>query len=246
MEAISCLILLCCSRCIVYMQLPVSTHDLVLTSAFCLASVGLVAIAYLQLHIFSGLELAIDSFSVNFFRDMNFQHALAEWNVLQAMLRHVSTKLSGSLLVLGLSSGISILYMIEVSFVRSDVQGGFPFLLSNLWSLPPIMFFLYTMMRAAAVTEKASRVSPLINSWTFVGDDDIDFENDFENGAEKDLEDEKEHEWMDLERQYMVQYINQSQAGFYIQGLRIRFFQVTKMSYYLGAVLFAVASRMAM
>lgn len=245
MEAISCLILLCCSRCIVYMQhmqLPVSTHDLVLTSAFCLASVGLVAIAYLQLHIFSGLELAIDSFSVNFFRDMNFQHALAEWNVLQAMLRHVSTKLSGSLLVLGLSSGISILYMIEVSFVRSDVQGGFPFLLSNLWSLPPIMFFLYTMMRAAAVTEKASRVSPLINSWTFVEDD---FENE---GAEKDLEekDEKGHEWMDLERQYMVQYINQSQAGFYIQGVRIRFFQVTKMSYYLGAVLFAVASRMAM
>eukprot|EP00438_Fugacium_kawagutii_P012026 Skav218168 [mRNA] locus=scaffold5213:131379:138001:- [translate_table: standard] len=203
-EAISCLILMCGSRCVVYMQLQVSTHDLVLTSAFCLGSVGLAAIAYLQLHIFSGLELAIDSFSVNFFRDMNFQNALAEWNVLQAMMRHVSTKLSGSLLVLGLSSGISILYLIEVTFVRSDLQGGFAFLLSNLWSLPPIIFFLYTMMRAAAVTEKASRVSPLINSWTFVGEDTEDTED-----TEKDF-DEKGHEWMDLERQYMVQYINQS------------------------------------
>ena len=46
-----------------------------------------------------------------------------------------------------------------------------------------------------------------------------------------------------LERQYLVQYIIQSEAGFYIQGVRLRFFQVSKMCYYLGAILFAVVSQ---
>jgi len=207
-----------------------STHsDLVLTSTFCVGAVGMVAVAYLQLHIFSGLELAIDSFSVNFFRDMDFQNALAEWNVLQALLRHVSSKLSASLLVLGFSAGASVLYLIEQAFVRNDVESGIPFILQNLWALPPSIIFLYTVMGAAAVTEKVTRVSPLVNSWDFA-----------EMGG--DVSEETE-EWMNLGRQYLVQYINQSEAGFYMQGVRIRIFQVTKMCYYLGAVLFAVASQ---
>ena len=93
--------------------------------------------------------------------------------------------------------------------------------------------FLYTMMRAAAVTEKANRVSPLVNSWTF---EEKDEPGEFRN----------EQEWMDLERQYLVQYINQSEAGFYVQGVKIRTFQVTKLCYYLGAILFAIVSQSAM
>ena len=231
-KATGCLILLCVSRCLAYVQAPVSSHELIQTSTFCFASIGFVAVTYLQLHISKGLELAIDSFAVNFFKEMDFEKALAEWNVLQAMLRHVSTKLSGSLLMLGVSSGSSILYLIELSFVRTDVGGGFGFILQNLWSLPPIIVFLYTMMRAAAVTEKASRVSPLVNSWTFED--------------KQPFGDEEEQVWMDLERQYLVQYINQSEAGFYVQGVKIRNFQVTKMCYYLGAILFTIVSQSAM
>ena len=231
-KATGCLILLCVSRCLAYIQAPVSSHELIQTSTFCFASIGFVAVTYLQLHISKGLELAIDSFAVNFFKEMDFEKALAEWNVLQAMLRHVSTKLSGSLLMLGVSSGSSILYLIELSFVRTDVGGGFGFILQNLWSLPPIILFLYTMMRAAAVTEKASRVSPLVNSWTFED--------------KEPFGDEEEQVWMDLERQYLVQYINQSEAGFYVQGVKIRNFQVTKMCYYLGAILFTIVSQSAM
>lgn len=172
-------------------------------------------------------SLAIDSFSVNFFRVMDVKEALADWNVLQAMLRHISAKLSTSLLPLGCTCGASILYLIESSLLRPDVEGGFDFILQNLWCLLPNCFFLYTLMRAAAVTEKASRVSPLVNSWNFENIDGPD-----------DLPD-----WMDLERQYLVQYIIQSEAGFYIQGVRLRFFQVSKMCYYLGAILFAVVSQ---
>jgi len=39
------------------------------------------------------------------------------------------------------------------------------------WLFPPVFLFLYSMMRAAGVTEKASRVAPLVNSWHF-GDQD--------------------------------------------------------------------------
>jgi len=60
---------------------------------------------------------------------------------------------------------------------------------------PLILFFLYSIMRAAEVTEKASRVAPLVNSWQF----------DHDDGSLTG--------WMDPGRQYAVQYINQSRAG---------------------------------
>lgn len=227
MEACSCLLLMWVLRCLIFSQINPSAHDLLLSISFCVASGGFMAVAYLELHVLSGLELAIDSFSVNFFRVMDVKEALADWNVLQPMLRHISAKLSTSLLPLGCACGASILYLIESSLLRPDVEGGFDFILQNLWCLPPNCFFLYTLMRAAAVTEKASRVSPLVNSWNFENIDGPD-----------DLPD-----WMDLERQYLVQYIIQSEAGFYIQGVRLRFFQVSKMCYYLGAILFAVVSQ---
>lgn len=230
MEACSCLLLMWVLRCLIFSQINSSPYDLLLGISFCVASGGFMAVAYLELHVLSGLELAIDSFSVNFFRVMDVKEALAGWNVLQAMLRHISAKLSRPLLPLGCACGASILYLIELSLLRPDVEGGFSFILQNLWCLPPNCFFLYTLMRAAAVTEKASRVSPLVNSWSFENVDGPD-----------DVPD-----WMDLERQYLVQYINQSEAGFYIQGVRLRFFQVSKMCYYLGAILFAVISQVVM
>ena len=67
-KATGCLILLCVSRCLAYVQAPVSSHELIQTSTFCFASIGFVAVTYLQLHISKGLELAIDSFAVNFFK----------------------------------------------------------------------------------------------------------------------------------------------------------------------------------
>lgn len=47
-----------------------------------------------------------------------------------------------------------------------------------------VLHLAHSRMRAAAVTEKASRVAPLVNSWTFV-----------------DHEDDHSPAWMDLGRQ---------------------------------------------
>eukprot|EP00438_Fugacium_kawagutii_P007067 Skav227760 [mRNA] locus=scaffold1653:210986:218160:- [translate_table: standard] len=222
-ESMGFLIIMCASRFLRYSQGMPLLHDLFPNVAFCFAASGFAAVAYLQLHILSGLELSIDSFSVNFFRTMQFQDAIEEWNVVQATLRHVSLKLSKSLLVLGsCCCGASLVHLIYLPVLRSDARTGLYLILGNQWLLPPIMFFLYTMARAASVTEKASRVSPLVNSWAF--------------------ESEEPNQWMDLGRQYLVQYMMQSEAGFYMQGVRLRIFQVTKMCYYLGAILFAVGT----
>ena len=35
------------------------------------------------------------------------------------------------------------------------------------WLYPPSIYLLYALLRAAGVTEKASRVGPLVNSWKF-------------------------------------------------------------------------------
>lgn len=56
-------------------------------------------------------------------------------------------------------------------------------------------------------------------------------------------DDENVPSWMDLGRQYIVQYMIQSQAGFYVQGVRLHAFQVTKLSYYFAAFIFAVLSK---
>mmetsp|Transcript_57438 Transcript_57438/g.107688 ORF Transcript_57438/g.107688 Transcript_57438/m.107688 type:complete len:104 (+) Transcript_57438:387-698(+) len=92
---------------------------------------------------------------------------------------------------------------------------------------PLLGLLLYTLMRAASVTEKAKRVGPLVNSWTF-----------------ESPEEDEEPSWMDMERQYVVQYINQSEAGFYVRGVKLTAFNVQKLMYYLAALSFAVYSRL--
>lgn len=203
------------------------------TVAFCAAASGFAALAFAQLHIVAGLELAIDSFSVKFFQQMDMAIAIQDWNVVQATLRQVSMKLSTSLLLLGSSCSVSLLLLLEVAFLRTEHERG---QLSNVqlvmliaWLAPPLLLFLYVLMRCASVTEKASRVAPLVNSWQFDRRKSV-----ISPGVN----------WMDSGRQYMVQYIRQSEAGFYLQGKRLYMFQVTKLCYYLVAFSMAMLSRL--
>ena len=122
----------------------------------------------MQLHIVAGMELAIDSFSVNFYREMDMELALSEWNTVQATLRTLSTKLSTSMLLLGSSCAASLLLLVQLTVTEgSPFEAFLPFACFTSWLFPPVLLFLYAMMRAASVTEKASRVAPLVNSWTF-------------------------------------------------------------------------------
>lgn len=76
----------------------------------------------MQLHIVAGMELAIDSFSVNFYREMDMELALQEWNTVQATLRTLSTKLSTSMLLLGSSCAASLLLLVQLTVLPDGSQ----------------------------------------------------------------------------------------------------------------------------
>lgn len=205
--------------------------DQVYTIAFTFMLFRYLLLCYSILHCCCGLELALDSFGVRFFREMDIEQALSEWNTLQATLRQASTKISDSLLVIGFCCLASMALLGEQvirnprSFVETPGQ-----MTSWLSRYYPLMIaFLYTMMRAAAITEKANRVAPLVNSWKF---------------HKSHQEDDERGVWMDYERQYVVQYISQSRAGFFIRGSQLTVPTVQKLLYYLGAVSFALFSRL--
>lgn len=235
-EVVALLVLMLSCRWLVHLSEGLQ-HGWEPSLTFSIMAVGFAAIAYTQLHLVAGLELAIDSFSINFFRDMDCGRALDEWNVLQATLRQTSTKLSVSMLILGICCGASMLFLVEIAFladetrfIPQDLNNGFPLLLFTAWVFPPVLLFLYVLMRAAGVTEKASRVAPLVNSWNLEVDEDM-------------VDDTYSHDWMDLGRQYIVQYIKQSETGFYMHGVKLHGFQVTKLGYYFGAFVFAIISK---
>jgi len=183
------------------------------------------AISFCQLHICSALELSIDSFCLSFFQEMEIEQAIQEWNMVQANLRQVSNQCSGSFFVMA-AAIFSTMLLLGEQILRdpSSMQDWRQMALWLGWLYPPTLYFFYVMLRAAAVTEKASRVGPLVNSWNLQEEADTPL-------------------GMDLDRQYVVQYINQSQAGFFMKGVRITGFDVQKMLYYFAALTFTLVSR---
>lgn len=187
---------------------------------------------YSVLHVGCAFELALDSFTLRFFKEMDIEEGLEDWNILQATLRQVSTKLSDSLMTIGFCcvAGVAVLAEKAISDQTDQTETGQTFDMIVHWLsrfYPLIFFFLYTLARTAAVTQKANRVAPLVNSWKF-----------------QCLDEEEEATWMDQGRQYAVQYISQSKAGFYLRGAQLTVPHVQKCFYYLGAISFALLSRL--
>jgi len=199
--------------------------DILMDLVFLVVAFRCAAISFCQLHICSALELSIDSFCLSFFQEMEIEQAIQEWNMVQANLRQVSNQCSGSFFVMA-AAIFSTMLLLGEQILRdpSSMQDWRQMALWLGWLYPPTLYFFYVMLRAAAVTEKASRVGPLVNSWNLQEEADTPL-------------------GMDLDRQYVVQYINQSQAGFFMKGVRITGFDVQKMLYYFAALTFTLVSR---
>ncbi|OLP84034.1 hypothetical protein AK812_SmicGene35131 [Symbiodinium microadriaticum] len=171
---------------------------------------------FCTLHLTAGLELAVDSFAV---RNLKYFDRKPH-----ATLRQTSGKLSDFLVVLATSCiAASILFAYQVVSLNLSASG-FAFLDILLWTgwlYPPVLLFLYTLSSAAAVTGKVDRLAPLVNSWAF---DDT--------------------EVLDDARRYVVQYILDSQAGFYTRGVRVTAFSVQKICYYFAAGSFTLLANL--
>lgn len=186
---------------------------------------GLVAVQlYVVLHVCCGLELMVDKFCSGFFTNPDVSQGVSDWNMLQAILRRAAHTIDSCFLALQTSVLATILLTgVEV------VRGSGSWLVNTspkcmvLWAilvLLPVFLVLYTLFRAAAVTEKCSRVPALVNSW-------------FVEGKQ-----------IDNERQYIVNYIVHSAAGFYLKGVRLSAFMVLKLSYLFGMLAFTALTQL--
>lgn len=206
--------------------LPGNTfQDFVAICSYSGSMLGIVAIFYVQLHVSSGLELAVDMFSAHFFDTKDICSAMDEWNILQALIRCASSRIETSFMVLGASSLASLVLLATEVWTKPELlRDPLQAVLWLGWVYPPVLLLLYSLTRAAAVSEKCSRVAPFINSWDFPGEEEECLESLHEG------------------RQYIVQYIMQSEAGFYVKGVRLCNFTIMKLCYGFGALSFALLS----
>lgn len=187
------------------------------------------SLMYCQLHVCCGLEFAIDNFCVEILGHLDFPRGISEWVVVQALLRRAAGTIDWCLLSLG-TSVLGTLLLTGVVVLQQGAQH------SHLrspnavcvslwcgWLLPPVFMLLYIVFRAAAVSERCSRVPALVNSWAL-----------------------EEGKTIDYDRQFAVQHFALSNAGFYVTGVRLSASLALKLSYLVGAVLFTVFTRAAL
>jgi hypothetical protein len=186
----------------------------------------LAVVTFCQLHVCCFLELTVDDFCLRFFNDPDFSRAVREWNVVQAMLRRVAATVSGSVLAVHTSILSTLLLTATESFF-GDKEYRRCSTLWLLWAISPTTLALSGLFCAASVTEKCSRVPALVNSAAFMDEEDV-------------AEDESA---LDVDRQYLVQYIVQSEAGFYIYGIRLDSEFVLKVAYVLAILVYAVITQ---
>merc|ERR1719210_1173034 len=102
--------------------------------------------------------------------DFDVQRGITEWNVLQAILRRSAQTIDSCFLTMNttvlatlLLTGVEVLHG-KRSSLQPDRNDCCTYLKYG-WALPQMFVVLYTVFRAATVTEKCSRVPALINSW---------------------------------------------------------------------------------
>eukprot|EP00928_Gymnodinium_smaydae_P015988 TRINITY_DN15957_c0_g3_i1.p1 TRINITY_DN15957_c0_g3~~TRINITY_DN15957_c0_g3_i1.p1 ORF type:complete len:1385 (+),score=240.83 TRINITY_DN15957_c0_g3_i1:97-4251(+) len=185
----------------------------------------LAVLSYCQLHVCCGLELAIDRFCLIFFRGRDLAGGTKEWSVLQAMLRRGADALDSCFLVLNTFVLLAFLFMMLDGLVKMKVDESSLYwqgcvALDRSWAFLPVMLVLYSVFMAASVSEKCSRVPALVNSWSLEADGHLD------HGT-----------------QLLVRYIHNSEAGFYVKGVRLTASMALKLSYLLGVVMLTLITQ---
>lgn len=170
---------------------------------FALCSGMILAVSSCMAQTSLGLAALVDGFCSCFVETKDIEHSVHEWNVLQAMLRTACLSVQRCYLVLHVVVAGAMLLSAADFAVKFD----------DIWeaaSLMPLMIIIVAVMRvlfnAAEVTSKCGRVPAFINS--------LDF-------GKK----------VDADRQYIVDYVIQSAAGFYAYEVRITSFLEFKFIY---------------
>jgi len=184
-----------------------------------------VAIMCCQVHVSSALYVAVDQCGSRLVGVTDLACALSKWELLQAVLRQAACSIEG------VFCGFGLIHIIVFACTALQLmQGSVSLQQESLddrclafwygWMVPPWLFMLYVFYRAADVTELCARVPSLIHSWSLCSD-------------EQQLYD----------RQRLVQYMVQSEAGYYVSGVRITSQLTMKVTYLLCVVTFTAVSQ---
>jgi len=153
----------------------------------------------------AGLELMVDTFCGTFMNKPDFKWGVTEWNTVQALMRRAAQIIDLCFLIVQ-TSVFAALFLtgMNVALGYGTPQDAFR-VLPVSFAMMGIM--LFGQCKAAGVTEKCLRAPALMNSLVVEG------------------------VAINVERQYLVQYIMQSGAGFYVRGVRLTAFMVLKGAY---------------
>mmetsp|Transcript_57281 Transcript_57281/g.79469 ORF Transcript_57281/g.79469 Transcript_57281/m.79469 type:complete len:190 (-) Transcript_57281:127-696(-) len=174
-------------------------------------------VAYIQSHLLIGLDTSLDCWCCEIWNNQDFELGVESWNAMQALLKSVGRELQNGFLALQAFGYLScVLFLggaIAVAF-RDDFTF-LPMLLEVLAVLPLTMLFLVNLRvfaHAAGLTEKCRAIPAFVNQIM----------------AEEAIE---------RNRQYLVQFIKDSSAGFYVKNVQLTQEMFAKQMYISGTVL---------
>lgn len=169
---------------------------------------------FYTLHMCGALATMVDCFSIDFLEQQDVGMAIREWNIIQATLRKVCVAVQWVFFVLQVTALVVVTTSLMAA-IQSNVLDAPALLPGILVALSVTQVFL----RATIVTEKCERLTRFINSLS---------------PSSKDI---------DKERQYLVDYIYNSGAGFYFFNVRLTSQMAVKIIYICGIAVFYTATR---
>jgi len=177
---------------------------------FAISSLAVSAISYCILYFCRGMLYSVDNYCTAMLKENSFEQGVQQWNTVQAILRKIAAAIHRKLCILQIT-----VFLLSMSFAITFYQSTQGELVKVYRILPATMVVLGIMrifFKAAEVTEKCIRVPSLMNA-VVLGNH------------------------IDKERQYLVQYILQSAAGFYMFNVRVTSQMTMKIVYVLAVVI---------
>lgn len=169
--------------------------------SFSISSAIVMLSAYLQSHLLIGLDKSLDCWCCQIVNHLNFPLGVESWNAMQALLKCVGRELAVSFVAVQFMASIGFMYFlvsgVTMAF-RTDYELA-PFLVECLSSLP-LPFLLLVSMRVTAhgadLTEKCRNMPAFVNQIPT-------------------------NILIDLDRQYLVNFIADSSAGFTVRDVKL-------------------------
>lgn len=188
--------------------------------SFAVSSLLFLTLAFLIVFFCRGLMCCVDSFCIDIMEEGSFEAAVPRWNSVQAILRKTSSIVHELLIALQMS--LFSTCMMLIFEVYQSVQGDPSAKINSVLAQLPGFIVLLGASRifflAAQVTDKCTRVPSLINACVFGPD-------------------------IDSDRQYLVEYILHSEAGFYVFQIRLTSNITVKFAHVCGVAMFAIGSQ---